>query len=166
MVKYKSGDIDPENLEPGRWYARTFTGVRGGGKNKTEYVVLQVRKKNVDGVERHYWHRVKDSSLVNGQPPQLSARLLGKVPTQEHIDLYEAGNNVYLHTAKDNKGENPTSHLKLSKRKNGNESVYHWSTVKASSEAAPSSSSAKSSPKKKPKKAKNKSAAAKKAAKK
>lgn len=158
MVKYKSGDIDPESLAPGRYYPRTFTGVRGGSRNVTEYVVLQVRKKNVDGVERHYWHRVKESSLVNGLPPQLSARVLGLVPSQHHINLYESGKHVYLHTAFDNNGENPTSHFKLSKRKNGDKSVYHWSAMKGAPAVA--ASPAKSPAKKgKPKKAKNKKAA-------
>jgi hypothetical protein len=150
MVKYRVGEeSNLDELDPGRYYIHEKTSMRGPRKGQTEYKVYQVRKKMIQGEMKKYWHRVKEDLLVRGLPPQVSARALGLVPEKKHIDLYEKGNNVYIHTAHDQNGEHPTSHFILRRRNNGDEVVYHWSAIKPEVKKSPKASS---SPAKKPKK--------------
>lgn len=125
MVGYNVGKLDANELSIGTYHTVTTSPSRGKNKGTVVTNTFQVKRRS-DG--SHYWSKIKKEKLVNGIPPQMTARALGIEPSQEQIDMYDT-HKIYVDAAFDLEGEHPSSKFVMKRRKKEGEYVFSFSPL-------------------------------------
>lgn len=125
MVGYNVGKLDANDLSIGTYHTVIKSPSRGPNKNEAKTFTFQVKRRS-DG--SHYWSKVKQEKLVNGIPPQLTARALGIEPSEDQISMYET-HKVYADAAFNLEGEHASSRFVLKRRKKGDVYIFSFSPL-------------------------------------